>query len=52
MTKDDKARGYYRVAMELIDYVWNCADKNLVPLKHDANVFMVRLKATRDGRLG
>ena len=43
MTQEEKMTAYYKVASDLIDYVWNCADRGIVPLKHDANVYLNRL---------
>ena len=47
MTKEEKAREYYRIASDLIDYVWGCAERRVVPLKHDANLFLNRLERAR-----
>ena len=53
MTLEQKAKEYRKIANDLIDYVYLCSDRNIVPLKHDANVFINRFnsvdKARRSG---
>ena len=51
MTVDEKAREYRRVAGEILDYAWNCADKGMVPLKHDLNIYLDRLNQVRAARV-
>lgn len=51
MTMEDKARAYYKIASDAIDYLWSCADKGFVPLRHDANVFNCRLNRMRNKRV-
>ena len=44
---DEKRRDYWRIAVELIDYMDNCSKHRMVPLQHDVNVFRARLHAAR-----
>ena len=43
MDETEKRRAYFRIASDLIDYIDACAERRIVPLKHDANVFRCRL---------
>lgn len=45
MTPDEKRRGYRKVAIDLIDYLYLCNERNVVPLMHDVNVFNARFTA-------
>ena len=47
MTHGEKARANYVLCREVIDYLWTCADKGIVPLKHDAYLFTSRLERVR-----
>ena len=51
MTYEEKAKAYYGLCREVIDYVWSCAEKGVRPLKHDAAVFTSRLERTRHERV-
>ena len=46
---DEKRRAYWRIAVELIDYMDNCSKRRMVPLQHDVNVYRARLHAARRG---
>ena len=50
-TKAAKDYAYRALACALLDYVELCAEKRLVPLKHDANVFRTRLHQNDSRRL-
>jgi len=45
MTNDEKRRAYRKIAQDLIDYIYLCADRHIVPLMHDANVYNARFTA-------
>lgn len=47
MREEEKRRAYYKLAREVLDYTWNCADRGMVPLRHDVDVFMSRLNRLR-----
>ena len=46
----DLRREYWKIAHQILDYVYMCADKHIVPLKHDANIFNAKLNAARNNR--
>lgn len=50
MTKDEKQREYRRQVVDLIDYLYLCNERNLVPLMHDVNVFNARFTAVDKAR--
>lgn len=50
MTPEEKGREYHKLCRELIDYVWTCAERGITPLKHDANLFTVKLERIRNER--
>lgn len=45
VTPDEKRKGYRKVAIDLIDYLYLCNERNIVPLRHDVNVFNARFTA-------
>lgn len=51
MTRDEKSAGYLKLCRELIDYIWTCADRGIRPLKHDANLYTVKLERIRNERV-
>ena len=42
MTLDEKRQAYRKQTVDLIDYLYLCNKRNIVPLKHDINVFNAR----------
>lgn len=42
ITKKEKDYQYSKLANEVVEYIELCAEKGIVPLKHDANVFRTR----------
>lgn len=42
MNRDEKARGYRRTALDLLDYTEFCARNGMAPLLYDVNVFRQR----------
>ena len=42
ITRIEKDYQYSKLANEVIEYIEGCADKNIVPLKHDVNIFRTR----------
>lgn len=51
MTAEEKRRALYKAARGAIDYIWGCADKGIVPLKHDANLMMAELERIRSAEV-
>ena len=47
MRQEEKMQAYYRTARDAIDYMRNCAEHGMVPLKHDVNVYSCRLNRLR-----
>lgn len=50
----DKQREYYKILREVLDYLDGCAERRIVPLKHDVNVFRCRFNraVNTNGRYG
>ena len=51
MTAEEKRRELYMAAQGAIDYIWNCADKGIVPMKHDANLMAAELERIRSAEV-
>ena len=45
MTLDEKRREYRKQTVDLLDYLYLCNKRNIVPLMHDVNVFNARFTA-------
>ena len=51
MRRDERCREYRRIAVDLLDYVYLCADKGIVPLRYDANVYNARFTAVDEAKV-
>ena len=51
MRRDEKCREYRRLAVDLLDYVYLCAEKGIVPLRYDANVYNARFTAVDEAKV-
>ena len=51
MKREEKTRGYYRTAADVIEYMRNCAEHGMVPLMHDVNVYSCRLNRLRRAKV-
>ena len=47
MTWKEKATEYRRIAESMADYIWDCSDKGIIPMKHDANVYITRINQVK-----
>lgn len=50
MTLDEKRREYRKQTVDLLDYLYLCNKRNIVPLMHDINVFNARFNAVDKAR--
>lgn len=50
MTTASKDYEFRKLALDAIDYIYLCNEKNIAPLRHDANIFTCRFNAVDKAR--